>query len=124
MASPFSNAVARIQGSAKALAGESVTYDRNGEAVALTAIPGDTQAEQDDGTALTIQTTVKDWLVDVVDLVLDSVAVEPERGDLIKQTIGSATHTFEVLPFGESAYTFTDRLNTRYRIHTKLIGVE
>jgi hypothetical protein len=124
MASAFTKALAAIQGSVKAIAGEAVTYERDGDTVALTAIPGSTLAELDAGDSFTIQTTIKDFLVDTNDLVLSTVQVEPERGDLIIQTEGATVYTFEVSQLGGAAFEYTDSTNARLRIHTTLIQVQ
>jgi hypothetical protein len=113
-----------MQGSVKALAGESVTYERAGDTVAVVAVPGNTRVELDDGESFTIQTTVRDFLFDAVDLVIDSVTIEPARGDRVVQTEGATVYTFEVSELGGAAFEYTDSTQSRCRVHTTLIGKE
>lgn len=74
------------------------------------------RASQD---GLTVEDRVQDLLVNVDQYTLSSVEVEPEPGDVL--TIAGVGR-FEVCSPGgtEPAWRYSDRHNTRYRIHTRL----
>lgn len=72
-----------------------------------------------------IERTDRDFLVAAEDLIIGGVAVEPQRGDQVLQTVGSSTHTYEVLaPNAEPPWRWADAHRKVLRIHTKLVCVE
>lgn len=74
--------------------------------------------EDQDGTFKSI-----DWYVDVNDLVVDGVKVEPEVGDEILRTDPrGATQRYRVLPVpGGRHFEIVDERVGMYRIHSKLV---
>lgn len=62
-----------------------------------------------------------DFLIRVSDLILDSAAVEPRRGDRIGVTLGGVAMVFEVNFAGTDQVFSYDPHRTLYRIHTKRI---
>lgn len=109
--------------SLKSIEGIAVTYRRGSDTVSISAVVGDTRielAEQYAGT--TVIGRVRDYIVQASDLVLGGSTTEPQIGDQIDETRGSATYTFEVMSAGADApYRPSDRHGKSWRIHTKLI---
>lgn len=89
----------------------------------VTATVGNTRAEVMDQQGVTVQARERDYLIDVADYVIGSVAVEPAEGDEIRETDGATTHVYEVRPLGaEPAWRWSDPYRQTYRIHTKYVG--
>ena len=78
---------------------------------------------QEDGEAVIERLRTRDYLVNVADLLLDGIAIKPEDGDRIIETINGTETEFEVGSQDASQpYTFSDFGRTQYRIHTKQVG--
>lgn len=71
---------------------------------------------------LTLNVTQFDLLIAVSELMLDSVAAEPKRGDRITTDVGGATLTLEVLPIASEQAFYHDPHKTVYRVHVKRIA--
>jgi len=64
-----------------------------------------------------------DWIVTAADLILDEAATLPASGDLIKETSGGVTYTWQVTAVGgEPCFRYCDSARVSLRIHTKLIS--
>lgn len=99
-----------------------VTYQRGGDEIELSATIGQTTFEQVDDHGIT-RTQSRDFLVRAADLVLGSAAVLPISGDRIVETDGAQTYTYEVMaPGGEPPYRYSDSFRNTLRIHTKMVG--
>lgn len=62
----------------------------------------------------------RDYLIEVAAYVVNGVAVEPARFDIITEVISGVPRTFEVLDAnGDGSSTSTDAGITVYRVHTK-----
>lgn len=73
----------------------------------------------DEGLQQTFRTD-KDFFIRPAEYLIDGVAVEPERGDKIVETISGVEAVYELLPYGdEPIYRWADEFRTIYRIHTK-----
>lgn len=121
--SAFSDRIKQGLARIRATAGESVTYRRGEETIALTAVPGagTQRGQQQDVTRIDSQ---RDWMIAVEDLDFGSGPVPPERGDQIDFETDVATYTFEALPQdGEHVYRFSDSAMSQYRIHTKVVNI-
>lgn len=105
-------------------AGESVTYRRGGQSVAVTATVGPQPLRvSDEYGAPRVEWANEDFLIDAADLVLGGAAAEPAHGDLIERTEGGVTFTYEVTPPpGEAAWRWADAYRVKYRIHAKQIS--
>ncbi|MGD9856515.1 MAG: hypothetical protein AB7U20_16330 [Planctomycetaceae bacterium] len=90
-----------------------VTYVRGAEQVEVAATIGRTKYETDDGTAVRVAFTDRDFLVLAADLMLGGTVTEPERGDLIREGTGE----FEVLD-----WRYSDPYRVALRISTKYVG--
>ena len=109
----------------KTNAGQSVTYIRGANNVALTATIGQSvvEAVDEDGRVIRIET--RDFLIHRADLILGGVEVEPDRGDQITWVDGSTTYRYEVMPLaGEDHWRDSDPYRKVLRIHTKRVAVE
>lgn len=106
-------------------ASRQVTYRRDAETVLVQATIGRTVFEQDDGSGVIIRTEVRDYLIDLADLVLAGQPVLPERGDQIEEADGTQTFTYEVMPIGaEPHWRYSDPYRRTLRIHTKHVDTE
>jgi hypothetical protein len=103
-----------------------VVYRRGGDEVAVQATVGRTLLKLDDGYGgVRMEWTDRDFLIHAADLVLNGVAVLPERGDVIRETQGGRTFVYEVMaPGKEPAWRWSDEFYKVLRIHTKQVGVE
>ena len=91
----------------------SVTYVRGAHSVVVAATIGRTKFETDDGTAVRVEFTDRDFLILAADLVLGGQATVPARGDLIREGVME----FEVLD-----WRFSDPYRQTLRITTKHVG--
>jgi len=104
--------------------GVSITYSRRGlQSATLTASVGRTVFRLDDEFGPQREVT-RDYLLPAADLVLDSVAVTPERGDRISETgPDGQTRVYEVLgPGGEPPWRYSDHYQVGLRIHTREVA--
>jgi len=102
-----------------------VEYQRGESNVEVPASIGRTVFEIDDGGGILERTESRDFLVPAASLVLNDTQALPERGDRIRETIGSVTFTYEVMaPGKEPPWRYSDAYRPTLRIHTKLIGTE
>lgn len=125
MADLLSTASSWLASQQKSYLSETVTYHRSAASVSLSATIGQAEFEQDNGVGSLVSTQTRDFIIDTSDLVLSGSAVLPERGDQIKQTVGSTVYVFEASSVGgEKVWRYTDRYQNRLRIHTNLIGTE
>ena len=125
MARAFDNAVRGLHLATRASRGLTVTYSRDGSAVQVAAIPGQTRITAEDASGLTISARRRDWIIRAADLVLDGEVVLPEVGDLVRLTVGDEVQVFEVQRLaGEAHYYAQDDLGQVLRVHTNQIGTE
>lgn len=103
-----------------------VVYRRDLYNATVAATVGRTVFEQDDGVGTIIRTEVRDYLIDVEDLVLPKIGqVLPERGDKIEESQGSQRFIYEVVSIGsEPHWRYSDAYRKTLRIHTKHIDTE
>jgi hypothetical protein len=103
-----------------------VVYRRGADEVAVQATIGRTLLKLDDGYGgVRMEWTDRDFLIQAADLVLGAGAVLPERGDKVRETVGSKTFVYEVMaPGKEPPWRWSDVYRKLLRIHTKQVGVE
>ncbi|MFV0445668.1 MAG: hypothetical protein ACK5Q5_18965 [Planctomycetaceae bacterium] len=99
----------------KAKTGVPVTYRRNADSLALTAIHGTTRATNETSNGTRIRTDSTDYLIDAVELDFGFGPVEPAIGDVITD----GDREFEVVSLigGEPPWTWHDPYHIRLRIH-------
>ena len=119
----LSTGAAWLEKQRKAHMSQSVTYSRGAASVSVSATLGRTTYQIDRGDGISVEERTRDYLIAVADLVLSSVAVEPQPGDRIVEA-GAPTKTYEVMaPEGtETSWRFCDEHRQTYRIHAKLIA--
>jgi hypothetical protein len=101
-----------------------VVYRRGIEEVAVRATIGRTLLKLDDGLGgVRMEWTDRDYLIRAEDLALGGNTAQPQRGDHIREIVGSQTLVYEVLaPGNEPPWRWADPHRQMYRIHTKQIA--
>lgn len=118
--------VAWLRDQMQAHASQTVTYSRGLDSVTLCATFGRKLFKLDDGEGgIRMEWTDRDFLIPVASLVLAGNPILPQRGDLIRETVGEWVEVYEVLaPGGEAPWTYSDPYHTVYRIHAKRAATE
>ena len=99
-------------------AGGDIVYSRGASSVTITATFGRSQFMVESAGETRIEHTDRDFLFPAASLVLDGVAVTPQKGDRV--TVGA--EVFEVLPIdGKQCYRTSDPQGTMIRVFTKKI---
>lgn len=115
------DALAHLQESIAAAAGQAVTYIAGTSETAIDvedAIQGRTIYEADDGTGHKVRAQVTDWLIAPSRLSIDEVLHVPEPGDRIVH----GDRTYEVQKLGtEDCWRWSGPSKDRMRIHTREI---
>ncbi len=102
-----------------------VTYQRGGDEVELSATIGRTVFEQDDHVGGLTRIESRDFLIRVADLILAAETTLPQPGDRIIETDSIATYTYEVMaPGTEPPWRYSDVNRLTLRIHTKHVATE
>jgi hypothetical protein len=96
-----------------------VTYVRGAASVVVKATVGRTQFETDDGQAVRVDFTDRDYLIQAADLVLGGNAVAPQPGDRIRES-----HSGQVLVFEVIDWRYSDPYRQTFRIETKHVATE
>jgi hypothetical protein len=101
-----------------------VVYRRGAEEVAVRATIGRTLLKLDDGMGgVRMEWTDRDYLIRAEDLALGGSPAPPQRGDQIREVVGTETLVYEVLaPGNEPPWRWADPHRQMYRIHTKQIA--
>jgi hypothetical protein len=117
--SVFDDAASAALATARAVAGNQVTYRRGASSAQMTAVSGSTRYKFTNESGVTITITGRDYLIAVADLVLDSAPVTPLPGDVVDDGV----HQYEAMPVGgEACFAHSDSNKTQFRIHTKLVN--
>jgi len=104
--------------------GADIIYRRGGAATTITGVVvGQTQFVQETDEAVIAQWRGRDYFIAVDDLLLGGVAVKPEDGDRITQTVNGVEKEYEVVSASpEPCYRYTGPDEAMYRIHTKQVA--
>ncbi|MBN2377055.1 MAG: hypothetical protein JXD22_11680 [Sedimentisphaerales bacterium] len=108
----------------KTHASQSVVYWRDVNSVTVDATLGRTFYDDVDGNGFAVKSHTTDFIIDTDDLLLNSVKIEPEVGDLIKVTRADRVDVFEVSRLSDSCWNYSDAYAQFFRIHTRLIDTE
>lgn len=74
----------------------------------------------DGGTIEQFETSDRDFLIGVDDLVMDGQKFEPRAGAFLHEAIDDVVHVWKILPMpGVPHCEFSDRGRSQYRVHTK-----
>lgn len=102
-----------------------VTYRRGDQSALVAATIGRTVFHVDDQYGAQIRSESRDYLILTTDLVVGASAILPQRGDQVRETVGSKVYVYEVLaPGDEPCFRFSDPYRKTLRIHTKQIDQE
>ena len=94
---------------------------------ALTCSPiatiGTTRRDQQMSDGHISRKQIRDFLIDVVDLVIDGERVEPDLDDRIEETDGDRVFVYRIVSPGgnEEPFRYSDRWRITWRIHAELI---
>lgn len=97
-------------------AGVSVRYARGNDDVELTAVPGSHVSEDYGEDGIAVVSRMQDWLIDPVDLVIDSATVKPEPGDRIT-TLDDREFAVAYAD-AENCWRWSDQTQKFMRVHT------
>jgi len=142
----FATSAAWLEQKRAAYCASQVTYVRGSLSASVPATIGKTTFEEENGYGILTRIESRDYLIRAVDLVLAgfggfspeeiaaltaseleellaSEPAKPERGDLIRETVGEKTLSYELLPLGnQPSWRWSDQFRNTMRIHTKLVG--
>ena len=104
--------------------GQAVTYHRGASSVSVTAVPGRSDYEVD--TEYGVERSVtRDFIIEAADLVIGGSVITPQRGDQVKQTVGSDVLVFEVMPPADGVDCYNlDQTGTSCRVHARQVDTE
>ena len=119
----FSDAARWLQDNRLAHATLPVVYERDGSSYPLESWLGKTEFEELDDSGLVIRSEMRDYFFQISDYEATGLDF-PVVGDLIHETQGLETFSYEVTkPPGMQHYN-RDTHRLRYRIHTKRVSAE
>lgn len=121
MADFLESATTWLNGICRSQISQSVRYRRGAEYVDLVATVGQVPIDSRSGQGVLQNWKRRDYLIDRSDLLLDGIAIEPEMGDWIEQTLNGETHVFQVLNNDDGRCFDTDASGGMLRIYTKEI---
>ena len=99
-----------------------VVYRRVDNTVSVSATVANSSFEQTESNALVGHLEFRDFIIRTADLILASVNVLPEIGDLVDEVREGITYTYQVTAPGiESPWRYSDPYKNILRIHTKLL---
>lgn len=125
MADILANSMTWFNSVTKSHAGASVTYSRGVDSVSLTVTLGAPSFGLDAGDPMIETWSGKDFLFPAADLILNSMLVEPARGDEIRLVSGADTLVFKVMSPGNiPEFKYSDRNRSRLRVHAKQVDTE
>ena len=103
-----------------------VTYRRGADEAIVRATIGRTLLKLDDGYGgVRMVWTDRDYLIRAADLLVSGNPIQPQRGDQIREVVGTRTLVYEVLAPGEEPpWRWADPHRQMVRIHTKQIAIE
>lgn len=102
-----------------------IIIERNGVTQNTIGTPGMTPFKWQNNQNITIRQESRDYIVNIDDYRFNAVAVKPQKGDKITETVDGTKYTYEVLPFNkEPVWLYSGTYRTAYRIHTKQINRE
>lgn len=114
----LANGAAWLAGQLKAAAGRTVTYKRGIETAEVIATIGRSEFEAQSQSGVVENWESRDYLVTYADLPFG----EPQRGDVIAESVGGDLCEYEVAaPRGVPVFHFGDAFRSVVRVHTKQI---
>ena len=116
-----SNASAIGWASIKAVSGVDVDLSRSGGGgpSSIVAVPGDTMVDQMNADGQTVRMKVRDYIVGRSEFeAIIGAGEKPDRGDVIVETVGDYSRTYEAIELGGEVSRWWDKDGTAIRIHT------
>ncbi len=102
-----------------------INYVRGGELLKICATPAMTVFRYTDRNMISQRKEVRDYIINVDDLVLGGEKVQPRKGDKITEESEFEEFDYEVGAYnGEPVWLHSGAYRQAYRIHTKLIDSE
>lgn len=97
-----------------------VTYQRGLASIDVSATVGRTIFEVVGASGVAEKIESRDYLLLAADLIIDDERTLPNRGDRIRETVGSTSFLYEVMaPGREPHFRYSDPYRKTLRIHTK-----
>jgi hypothetical protein len=123
--STFDTDFAAFEPSFQGVFGDTIAYHRGATSnMSITAQVSVSDHDITDSEGFQTVVRSRDFVVNVADLVINSVAITPRAGDRIKIVVGTETHTYTVMQLPDKdCYDWLDLIRTAYVIHTKLTDV-
>ena len=119
MSDLLGDALSWFQRQQRTVCAEAITYSRGSDSVAINATVGRSDIfASDEEAGVQFTDDMRDFIIDVADLVLSESAVTPQRNDTITQ----GTLTWTVLPRIDVCFRYADPQRTAYRVYAKLAG--
>jgi len=101
-------------------------YVRDGtESDVILGTPGKTPFVYFDRHGISQRIESRDYIINVADLIVNSVNIKPKEGDLIFEDVDGTRFTYRVSsPGKEPDWRYSGHYRVAFRIHTKLIKEE
>jgi len=96
-----------------------VTYRQGGVAISISATPGRSIVEYDGDDGMRIRIEMRNYLIQVSELVIGGVEVKPKEGDTITDTNEGSTVTYVVASDGGMSWRWSSRYHKQYRVIVK-----
>ena len=110
--------IKQLQAATSAVMGETITYARGGFSVSIKATRGRQLTRVSNDVGALIVKGDADWMIFASDLVIDSVIVEPQRGDTITDA-GGAVYDVSSTDYSEDVFSYSDHNGHSMRIHAR-----
>lgn len=100
--------------------GVSVILERGGRrSDSITAIADTVTYQVENTEGFYTSFTTRDYTLPVATTMIGSEAIEPRKGDRIRETINGVEQVFEVLPVGNDSEVSLTPTGTQWLVHTK-----
>jgi len=96
-----------------------VTYRQGGVAISISATPGRSIVEYDGDDGMRIRVEMRNYLIQVSELVIGGIEIKPKEGDTITDDNEGSTVTYIVASDGGMSWRWSSRYHTMYRVIVK-----
>ena len=102
-----------------------ITYIQGGVSESLCGSVAKTTFVYMDNNFVTQRKESRDFIINVADMLISTVPVKPQKGDLIYEDVDGIRYTYEVGAYNnEPPWRFAGVHRTAFRIHSKIIKEE
>lgn len=107
----------------KRVSGVSVSYIRGLTTITPMATIGATRRDQQSTDGFVERKQIRDFLIDVAELIFDGGPSEPELDDVIEETDDAVVYVYRLVSPGgsEEPFRYSDRHRLIWRLHVELI---